>query len=85
MTTLFAEIQAPHGIVLIHTDSPLGDGRTLCGLALEGGGGSEFRVHSLGRITCGTCWRIIAHCKAIPSKDVAYPVGRPNKPSKEQS
>lgn len=74
---LYAEIDS-FAFVLVHADAPLGDGRTLCGLPIEGP--PELSILPKGQITCRTCWKIIAHCKAIPARAVAYPVGRPNNP-----
>lgn len=79
---LYAEAQEGVGIVLFHADSPLGDGRTLCGVPLEGSGSYTMIPVPKGRVTCQTCWSIIAHCKAIPARSLAYPVGRPNKPTR---
>lgn len=80
---LFDEYHVLHGLISVHADHPLGDGRTLCGCALEGNGSISFRWSNSNRVTCQDCWRIIAHCKAIPARSVAYPIGRPNKPAKE--
>lgn len=82
---LYAEVHDPLGTMMIHVDSPLGDGRTLCGLPLEGVPNVEMRFLPKGRVTCQTCWSIIAHCKAIPASAVAYPVGRPNNPKRALS
>jgi hypothetical protein len=54
----------------IHADSPHGAGVTLCGYAYEGlADGSDYGVVEVtrGKITCGTCSRIILFCKAFPA------------------
>jgi hypothetical protein len=56
---------------VIHADVESGDGRTLCGYALEGScvdgetdTGAE--ITERGKINCPDCLRIIRHCKQIP-------------------
>lgn len=49
-----------------HAPSPTGDGRTFCGLALEGAP-SDFQPPSIVRsgwvVTCDDCKRMIAHAQ----------------------
>lgn len=53
----------------IHAIGADGAGFTLCGYAYEGiNGDTPTESVERGKINCGSCLRIIRHCKKIPAR-----------------